>query len=283
MQWTVGRVRITKLVELETIGHTRFILPQATPEEIAKLPWLIPHFANPEGRLKLSIHALVLETPTDRILVDTGLGNDKQDRSVPAWNNRSTPFLETMDAAGFPPESIDMVVCTHLHVDHVGWNTRLDNGRWAPSFPNARYIFGAHEYDHWTAQNAKAEVPPFTDSVLPVVEAARADIVGDDFAIGDHVRILPTPGHTPGHVAIAVGKGRDEALFGGDLMHSPLQLRYPELSPKFDVDPRQAATTRRQFLERCCDSGALCCPAHFPSPSIGRIRRNGNGFSCEWV
>jgi len=126
-------------------------------------------------------------------------------------------------------------------------------------------------------------VPPFTDSVLPVVEAGRADIVTDDFTIGDHVRILPTPGHTPGHVAFALGKGRDEAVFAGDLMHSPLQLRHPELSPKFDVDPVQAATTRRQFLERYCDSDTLCCPAHFPSPSVGRIRRRGDGFSCEPV
>src|SRR6266404_6296718 len=120
MQWTVGKVKITKIVELETVGSTRFILPLATNEEIRKLPWLIPHFATGEGRLKMSIHSLVVETPSRRIVVDTGLGNDKEGRSVPTWNNRKGAFLETMTAAGFPPDSIDTVLCTHLHVDHVG-------------------------------------------------------------------------------------------------------------------------------------------------------------------
>jgi glyoxylase-like metal-dependent hydrolase (beta-lactamase superfamily II) len=126
-------------------------------------------------------------------------------------------------------------------------------------------------------------VPAFKDSVLPVVEAGRAEIVKDDFAIGDHARLLPTPGHTPGHVAIVFGKGRDDAVFTGDLMHSPLQLRHLDLSPKFDVDPAQAAIMRRQFLERYCDTDTLCCPAHFPSPSVGKIRRSGGGFACEMV
>ncbi len=174
-------------------------------------------------------------------------------------------------------------MCTHLHVDHVGWNTRLENGRWVPTFPNARYVFAKSEFDYWTEQHAKTPVPPFGDSVLPVVEAKQADIVRDDFAIGDHVRILPTPGHTPGHVAFTFGRGRDDAVFSGDLMHSPLQTRYPELSVKFDVDQPQAAVTRRNFLERYCDTDTLCCTAHFPSPSAGKIRRRGNGFSCEVV
>ena len=143
MRWTVGRVQITKIVELETVGSTRFILPLASNEEIRKLPWLIPDFATEEGRLKMSIHALVVETPTRRIVVDTGLGNDKEGRNVPTWNNRKTPFLETMTAAGFPPDSIDTVLCTHLHVDHVGWNTRIEGGQWVPTFENARYVFGS--------------------------------------------------------------------------------------------------------------------------------------------
>jgi glyoxylase-like metal-dependent hydrolase (beta-lactamase superfamily II) len=126
-------------------------------------------------------------------------------------------------------------------------------------------------------------VPPFYSNVLPVVEAKRADIVGNDFAVGDHLRLLPTPGHTPGHVALAFGRARDDAVFVGDMMHSPLQLQHPELSPRFDVDPAQAATTRKSFLERYCDTDTLCCTAHFPSPSSGKIRRKGNGFSCEMV
>jgi len=126
-------------------------------------------------------------------------------------------------------------------------------------------------------------VPPFGDSVLPVVEAKQAEMVRNDYEIGDHVRILPTSGHTPGHVAFTFGRGRDDAVISGDLMHSPLQARYPELSAKFDVDQAQAAATRRTFLERYCDTDTLCCTAHFPSPSTGKIRRWGNGFSCQSV
>jgi glyoxylase-like metal-dependent hydrolase (beta-lactamase superfamily II) len=171
-------------------------------------------------------------------------------------------------------------MCTHLHVDHVGWNTRLENGRRVPTFPKARYVFAQREFEYWTEQHAKTEVAPFGDSVLPVVEAKRAEIVTNDHQIGDHVRILPTPGH----VAFTFGKARDLAVFSGDLMHTPLQTRYPELSPKFDVDPVQAAATRQSFLERYSDTDTLCCTAHFPSPSTGKIRRRpGGGFSCEAV
>jgi glyoxylase-like metal-dependent hydrolase (beta-lactamase superfamily II) len=193
-------------------------------------------------------------------------------------------YMRVLKAAGFSVGDIDFVMCTHLHVDHVGWNTRLENGRWVPTFPKARYVFARREFEYWTEQNAKTEVAPFGDSVLPVVEAKQAEIVSNDHQIGDHVRILPTPGHTPGHVAFTFGKAKDLAVFSGDLMHTPLQTRYPELSPKFDVDPVQAAATRQSFLERYCDTDTLCCTAHFPSPSTGKIRRRpGGGFSCEAV
>jgi glyoxylase-like metal-dependent hydrolase (beta-lactamase superfamily II) len=192
-------------------------------------------------------------------------------------------YMRALASAGFSVEDIDFVMCTHLHVDHVGWNTRLEAGRWVPTFPNARYVLAKTEFDYWAEQNTKTPVPPIVDSVLPVVEAGQAEIVRNDYEIGDHLRILPTPGHTPGHVAFALGRGRDDAVFSGDLMHSPLQTRHPELSVKFDVDQEEAATTRRNFLERYCDSETLCCTAHFPSPSSGKIRRRGAGFACEAV
>ncbi|CCD99591.1 putative metallo-beta-lactamase superfamily protein [Bradyrhizobium sp. STM 3809] len=236
-----------------------------------------------QDTLMLCVQSYVVKTPHHTILIDSCIGNDKP-RARPVWNMKTDDsYMRALAAAGISVDDIDVVMCTHLHTDHVGWNTRLDNGRWVPTFPNARYVFAQAEYDYWVAQNDKAEVPAFADSVLPVVEAQRADIVSDGFVIGDHVRLLPTPGHTPGHVAVAIGKARDEAVFAGDLIHSPLQLAYPELSPKFDVDPKQAAVTRRGFLDRYCDTPTLCCTAHFPSPSAGRITRNGNGFACEAV
>jgi glyoxylase-like metal-dependent hydrolase (beta-lactamase superfamily II) len=232
--------------------------------------------------LILCFQSYVVRTPHYTILIDSCIGNDKPRPQRPKWNQKTDDtYMRALKAAGFAVEDIDFVMCTHLHVDHVGWNTRLEGGRWVPTFPKARYVFGKAEYDYWAEQHAKAEVPPFGDSVLPVVEARRADIVRDDFAIGDHLRILPTPGHTPGHVAFAAGRGEDDAVFCGDIMHSPLQTRYPELSLKFDVDPALAAKTRRDFMERYCDTDTLCCTAHFPSPSTGKIRCRGNGFSCE--
>ena len=226
----------------------------------------------------------VVKTPHHTILVDSCIGNDKPRPLRPKWNMKTdNTYMRMLAIAGFAVEDIDFVMCTHLHVDHVGWNTRLQGDRWVPTFPNARYIFGKDEFDYWTEQHAGTPVPAFGDSVLPVVEARRAEIVRNDYEIGDHVRILATPGHTPGHAAFAFGRGRDDAVCSGDLMHSPLQTHYPELSAKFDVDQAQAAMTRRRFLERYCDTDTLCCTAHFPSPSTGKIRRRGDGFTCEAV
>jgi glyoxylase-like metal-dependent hydrolase (beta-lactamase superfamily II) len=262
------------------------MLPGLTPELLAEnRPWMQKAGAiDASDVLILCFQSYVVKTPHHTILVDSCIGNDKPRPTRPKWNMKTDDtYARALAAAGFSVGDIDYVMCTHLHVDHVGWNTRLENGRWVPTFPNARYVFGKTEFDYWTAQNATAAVPAFVDSVLPIVEAKRQEIVGNDHRIGDHVGILPTPGHTPGHVAFTFGRAKDEAVFAGDLMHSPLQTRYPELSAKFDVDQAQAAATRRGFLERYCDTDTLCCTAHFPSPSTGKIRRLGNGFSCEVV
>ena len=151
MKWRIGEVTVTKIVELEVTGGSRFILPQATREAILPIGWLQPDFADERGRLKMSIHALVVETPSRRIIVDTCLGNDKENRRIPTWNNLQTSFLADLAAAGYPRETIDTVVCTHLHVDHVGWNTMLVDGRWVPTFPKARYLMGRVEFAHWTS------------------------------------------------------------------------------------------------------------------------------------
>ena len=220
--------------------------------------------------LILCFQSYVVKTPHHTILVDSCIGNDKPRPLRPKWNMKTDDtYMRGAGRCGFSVEDIDFVMCTHLHVDHVGWNTRLEDGRWVPTFPNARYVFGKTEFDYWTEQNAKAPVPPFVDSVLPVVEARRAEIVRNDYEIGDHVRILPTPGHTPGHVAFAFGRGRDDAVFSGDLMHSPLQARYPDLSVKFDVDQAQAA--RRGAISWNAIATPTRCAAQriFPRRSAG--------------
>jgi glyoxylase-like metal-dependent hydrolase (beta-lactamase superfamily II) len=276
MQWTAGKVKITKVVELETVGSTRFILPLATSDEIQQLPWLIPQFATAEGRLKMSIHALVLETPSCRIVVDTGLGNDKQGRSVPVWNNRTTPFLETMTAAGFPPESIDTVLCTHLHVDHVGWNTRLVDGQWLPTFPRARYVFGKTEYEHWRDHSETPDkVAVFNDSVRPIVDAGRAELITSDARVSDEITLIPTPGHSPGHISLHIRSDGAEALLTGDVAHHPCQMAHLDWSSTADSDSVQSAATRQELFSRFADRDVLVIGGHF---GAGHIRRDGEAF-----
>jgi glyoxylase-like metal-dependent hydrolase (beta-lactamase superfamily II) len=276
MQWNVGRVKITKIAELETVGSTRFILPLASNDEIRKLPWLIPHFATEEGRLKMSIHSLVVETPTRRIVIDTGLGNDKEGRNVPTWNKRQGPFLETMTAAGFPPDSIDTVLCTHLHVDHVGWNTRLVGGRWEPTFGNARYLFGKIEYEHWRDHSDEADkIAVFNDSVKPVVDAGKVDLVASDASLGDEITLIPTPGHSPGHMSILIRSDGEQALLTGDVAHHPCQMAHLDWSSTADSDPAQSARTRRELFSRFADTPTLVIGGHF---TAGHIQRTGNTF-----
>ena len=276
MRWTIGKVKITKIVELETIGSTRFILPLASNEEIRKLPWLIPHFATEEGRLKMSIHSLVLETPTRRIVVDTGLGNDKEGRSVPAWNDRKGPFLETMTQAGFPPDSIDTVLCTHLHVDHVGWNTNLVCGKWLPTFGNARYVFGNTEYEHWRDHSDTPEhAAVFNDSVKPIVDAGKADLIASDHQLCDEITLIPTPGHSPGHMSLHVNSAGEQGLLTGDVAHHPCQMAHLDWSSTADSDPVQSAVTRRALFSRFADTPTLVIGGHF---NAGHIERDGDAF-----
>jgi glyoxylase-like metal-dependent hydrolase (beta-lactamase superfamily II) len=276
MHWTIGRVKVTKIVELETVGHTRFILPLAVNEEIQKLPWLVPHFATAEGRLKLSIHALVVETPSRRIVVDTGLGNDKQGRNIPTWNDRHGPFLDDMAAAGFPPESIDTVLCTHLHVDHVGWNTRLAGGRWVPTFEKARYVFGESEYTYWRDHSVEPDKAAiFADSVAPIVAAGRADLVASDARICEEITLIPTPGHSPGHISLHIRSDGEEGLLTGDVAHHPCQMAHLDWSSTADFDPVQSAQTRRELFYRFADMPVLVIGGHFDA---GYIKREGCAF-----
>jgi glyoxylase-like metal-dependent hydrolase (beta-lactamase superfamily II) len=276
MHWKVGQVKITKVVELETVGSTRFILPLASNEQIRKLPWLIPHFATEEGRLKMSIHSLVVETPTRRIVVDTGLGNDKEGRGVPTWNNRKGPYLETMAAADFPPQTIDTVLCTHLHVDHVGWNTRLVDGRWLPTFPNARYLFGRTEYEHWRDHSdTEDKIAVFKDSVQPIVDAGLAELIPSDARLTEEIALLPTPGHSPGHMSILIKSGGEEALLTGDVAHHPCQMAHLAWSSTADSDPAQSPVTRQALFSRFADTPTLVIGGHFDA---GHIKRDGDAF-----
>jgi glyoxylase-like metal-dependent hydrolase (beta-lactamase superfamily II) len=276
MSWKIGDVTVTRIVEIESVGGTRFLLPQASPAEVQKLPWLVPDFADAEGKLRMTIHALVVETPGRRILVDTGLGNDKQGRPLPAWNNLQLPFLDTLTGAGFPPETIDTVLCTHLHVDHVGWNTRLEGGEWVPTFPDARYLFGRTEYDYWsTNAPTPSHAAVFEDSVRPVMDAGLADLIPSDHRLTDEITLMPTPGHSPGHMSLHVRSAGEEAMLIGDVAHHPVQMFHLDWSTLADSDPVQAAETRRTLFSQVADKPVMVIGGHFGG---GYVKRGGDGF-----
>src|SRR6202790_2547166 len=277
MKWRIGRVTVTKIVEVEVTGGSRFILPQASYEEILPIAWLQPHFADDRGRLKMSIHALVVETPGRRIIVDTCLGNDKQNRRIPSWNNLHGPFLADLIAAGFPRETIDTVLCTPLHVDHVGSNTMLVDGRWVPTFPRARYLMGRVEFAHWREQRQRDDmVAVFADSVAPVPDSGLADLVETDHRICDEVSLVPTIGHTPGHVSVRIASEGEEALITGDFMHHPCQIARPHWSSTADSDPDAARRTREHMLGDLSDRPVLVIGTHFAGATAGDIVRDGD-------
>ena len=276
MSWKVGNVKITKIVELEAVGGSRFLLPQATYDEVRKLPWLAPQFATEDGKLILPIHSLILETPKQRIVVDTCIGNDKQGRNIPTWNNLQKPFLEDMTKAGYPPESIDMVLCTHLHVDHVGWNTKLVGGKWVPTFPKARYVFGKIEYDYWKANApTPTHAAVFEDSVKPVADLGLVDLIPSDHKLTDEITMIPTPGHSPGHMSIHIKSAGEEGLLTGDVAHHPVQMFHLGWSSLADSDGGQAAKTRQQLFSRFADMPVLTIGGHF---GAGYIKREGDSF-----
>lgn len=282
MQWTIGDVTVTKVVEMEATGGSSFLMPQATKEAILPIAWLRPHFADEAGRLRLSIHSFIVETPERRMIVDTCLGNDKTGRYIPHWNDRHGPFLEDLTAAGFPPESIDTVLCTHLHVDHVGWNTKLVDGRWVPTFPRARYLMGRQEWEFWRVTNDPPHVPHvLADSVTPVFDAGLVELVETDAVIAPGIRLISTPGHTPGHVSVMIESRGEKALITGDFMHHPCQIAHPEWSTKADTDQQQGIDTRLRMFEALAGTPTLVLGTHFAGVTAGRIVRDGAAFRLD--
>jgi glyoxylase-like metal-dependent hydrolase (beta-lactamase superfamily II) len=282
LTWRIGDVTIAKLVELEVTGGSRFLLPQATPEVIRPIAWLWPHFADENGKLRMSIHSFLVSTPTRKLIVDTCLGNDKQHRRVPHWNGRSGPFLADLAAAGFAAESIDTVLCTHLHVDHVGWNTKLENGKWVPTFPNARYLMGRVEYEHWRTATTREDTPHImADSVYPILEAGRAELVETDHRVCEEITLVPTVGHTPGHVSVMISSGGEQALITGDFVHHPCQIAHPEWDTTADSDAAQGIRTRREVFGRLAGTPVLVLGTHFAGATGGRIVRDGDSFRLD--
>jgi glyoxylase-like metal-dependent hydrolase (beta-lactamase superfamily II) len=246
-----------------------------------------PRLIDPaSGKLVFSFHTFVVRTGRHTILVDSCLGNNKERPTRPQFHRLRTPFLADLAAAGVQPEEVDYVMCTHLHWDHVGWNTRLENGRWVPTFPNARYVMARREFEHWQGVQQRGEESPhrlaFEDSVLPVVRAGQSVLVNDDYAFEDgrasSLWFEAAPGHTPGNVVIHARSGDERAVFLGDVLHHQLQLAMPEWSTIACSDRAVSRATRVRLIEEYAEAGMRLLPAHFPAPAAGRIVRGGGAW-----
>jgi glyoxylase-like metal-dependent hydrolase (beta-lactamase superfamily II) len=275
LRWQVGAVRITRVQELEAPGM-RFIVPQATLDNLAGIPWLAPFLAA-NGDAMGSVHTLVLEVADQRIVVDTCVGNDKE-RRIPSWHKRQGPFLTRLTEAGYPPESIDTVICTHLHTDHVGWNTRLVEEQWVPTFPRARYLVARPEWEHWSQSEDHWTQIVMADSVRPIFEAGLVDLVDVHHMVHETIRFEPTPGHTPGHVSVHIASQGEAAVITGDLVHHPCQFARPDWGSSADTDPAQADRTRKAFMARYADTPTLIIGTHFAGPTAGRLVRDGDAY-----
>ncbi len=287
MNWiTLGDMAFTRIVELDE----PFLAPdkmfaEATPEAIAPyLEWLVPRAMCPNtGKLILPIQSYLLRTPRFLALVDTCIGNHKSFAGFKRWAGREDmTYLTALATAGVKPEQIDYVFCTHLHLDHCGWHTQMRNGRWVPTFPNARYIFAKDEYAYAEREYREKQDPVFMENVVPVMEAGRGVLVDTDYAIDDCLYLESTPGHTPGHCAVRLVSKGEQGVVTGDLIHSPLQCAHPEWNFLYDDNPALAGHTRRAFLNRYADTGTLVLGTHFPAPSVGWFESRGDAFHFRY-
>jgi glyoxylase-like metal-dependent hydrolase (beta-lactamase superfamily II) len=268
--WRVGEITVTSVIEVDGSMPGPFVFSEATPEVVlSRHGWARGTFVEDSGRLLTRVQALVIESGGATIVVDTCIGNDKP-REVAAWNDLQLPFLERFREAGFDPLGVDAVVCTHLHVDHVGWNTSLIDGVWRPTFPESRYVFAGPEYRHWSVEPYRQR-PEHDDSIQPVVDAGLVDLVDMDAELAAGVTLVPTPGHTPGHCSVALESNGSRALITGDFMHHAVQVAAPEWCSHFDTDPAMAERTRRQFIEANADTDLLVIGTHFGGPGAGRV------------
>ncbi len=287
-KWTVGDATVTRIEELmgPLFDPVRFF-PDFDAEVFEEhREWLYPqHLDAQTGNLISSMHSWLIETPNHKVLVDTCIGNDKDRMPYRNWHRMHSPWLDNLSRAGVSPEQIDYVMCTHLHVDHVGWNTRLDNGRWVPTFPNARYVFAQTEFDFWRAERDREDPETFNavnnktfdDSVLPILDMTEM-VDGETELIQDLLRLSPAPGHTPGSMTLTLESNDERALFCGDVCHHPIQIYLPHWNSAYCELPDQAIDTRRRMLTSCVEHHTLLMPSHFGRSHAGHVTTTGDGF-----
>lgn len=276
MEWKVGDIKVTKVVEHELPIPLNGLLEEPPADAAEKYPWLAPDFLDAEGNALLSIHGLVIDTGERRILVDTCVGENREDLPLPP---PGVNFISALAAAGYTIDDIDTILCTHLHFDHVGWNTHLVDGAWVPTFPNARYLFARIEWEHW--QVTEGGYINVNDTVRPVVEVGLADLVETDHVVCEQVRLVPTPGHTPGHVSVVIESGSERAVITGDMAHHPIQFAEPDLGMVADSERQRAAATRRTFAGERATDHALVIGTHFGGRTAGHVVADGETWRFD--
>jgi glyoxylase-like metal-dependent hydrolase (beta-lactamase superfamily II) len=287
----LGDVGVTRVVEyygpVDLSPATFFpeLPQQAWP---ANEPWLAPDFVHPADDVCVSaIQTWVLRSEGKNVLVDTGVGNDKERPNSPVWDHLNTEFLTNLARAGIQPEDVDLVVNTHLHVDHVGWNTRLDGDTWVPTFPNATYLMPRADFDFWNPVNGdrdervRLNSQVFKDSVAPVYDAEQTLLWEGRHDIDANLTLELAPGHTPGSSVLRLQSGADRALFVGDLLHNPAQVLYPNANSCFCVDPDMARASRSRLLGEAADANELVLPAHFGGHGGTEVIRDHAGFAIK--
>lgn len=276
----IGDAEVWRILEI----HAPFmkpeeLFPNAGPDVRAITENLVPGSIDVNsGRLILPIQGFLLKTPSHNILVDSCVGNHKNNPDDPDWHQRSDGrFMAALTAAGVSTDEVDYVLCTHLHIDHIGWNTQLEDGRWVPTFPNARYLMPSDDEKTQRLRHSNA----YLESILPVVEAGQVELVEAGHTLGDHVTLIPTLGHTPGHVSVLVKSGNREAIITGDALHSSAQCWHPDWHFKYDADAEMAVASRRLLLEQCSETRCVVLGSHFVLPSVGYVKAEKNGFRWQ--
>lgn len=281
----IGDLAVSRVHELIFPVPAGDFFPDTQPEDWAPhRDWLRAEGAlDEENNIVLPVQSYVVRTSHHTIMIDTCIGNDKERPHRPGWHHKTDDtYMKSLASVGLAPEDIDFVMCTHLHHDHVGWNTKLVDGRWVPTFPNARYLMSKKELDIFQAQEDPAASLSLVDSVLPVVESGQAELISSDYALDDEVWLESTPGHTPDHFAVKLASNGASAVVGGDVMHCPVQCQQPDWRARPDWDPQMARDTRRKFMEDYCETDTLVCMMHFPLPSAGRFVREGDAFRFRY-
>jgi glyoxylase-like metal-dependent hydrolase (beta-lactamase superfamily II) len=287
--FTIGAATITRIEETyEPNFEAAKFFAEWRPDVVERhREWMLPHHYDPmSGKLKLSVHSWLVRVGRRTILIDACVGNDKPRPNRPLWHMLKTPYLDRLEKAGAKPADVDVVMCTHLHNDHVGWNTRLSDGRWIPTFPNARYLFNRTDFEHFKTidpDKQPGNVAAYRDSVEPIAEAGLADLVSGTHVVDEHLTLEPAPGHTPGTMFITLSSRGARAMFCGDILHQAIQVFHPEWNSFACEDQENARKSRRVVLERCAGSGALLMPTHFGAPFVCYIDAKGEQFAPRWV